>query len=325
MLRQSIAQSQRSERFGLRRVLFLFLDGVGVGSDDPAVNPLVAASLPTLEALLEGHPLTASTGRLATAHAQFIPTDAQMGIPGRPQSATGQTAILTGINAPARLGEHYGPRPDQRVRDILDEASIFAQLQEKGWSGYFCNAYPQGYFNAVKRGKRLLSAVPYAATVGGQDLLTVDDLRAGRALAADFTNQGWRNDLGYQDMPVYTPQQAGAQLWQLAQSYHFVFFEHWLTDYLGHYRNHAAAVDNFQIFDSFLAGLLEAADLTETMIIVSSDHGNVEDCTDRKHTENPALTLLLGAGRNDYADKIQRLDDFVPVILDFLANPQESL
>ncbi len=302
----------------MKRVIFLFLDGVGVGSDEPAVNPLVAADLPTVRHLLDGHPPTLSTGRFATAHAHFIPTDAHMGIPGRPQSATGQTAILTGINAPARLGEHYGPRPDQRVRDILDEASIFAQLKTQHQSGYFCNAYPEGYFNAVDSGKRLLSAVPYAATVGGQELLTVDDMRAGRALSANFTGQGWRTDLGYADVPVYTPEEAGAQLWQIAQDHQFVFFEHWLTDYLGHYRNHAAAVDNFQVFDSFLGGLLDAADLMQTMIIVSSDHGNVEDCSHRKHTENPALTLLLGAERDRYADRIHRLDDFVPVILDFL-------
>jgi hypothetical protein len=299
-------------------VIFLFLDGVGVGSDEAATNPLVAARMPTLSALMDGCPPTAGTGRLATAHAHFIPTDAHMGVAGRPQSATGQTAILTGINAPAQLGEHYGPRPDQRVRDILDEFSLFAQLNRLGLPSYFCNAYPERYFAAVDRGKRLLSAVPYAAQVGGQDLLTVDDLRAGRALSATFTSEGWRTELGYTDVPVYTPAESGAQLWAIAEDYQFVFFEHWLTDYLGHHRNHAAAVENFEQFDEFLAGLLDAADLDETMIIVGSDHGNVEDCSDRKHSENPALTLLLGAGRDAYADRIHRLDDFAPLITDFL-------
>jgi hypothetical protein len=302
----------------VKRLIFLFLDGVGVGADDPTVNPLAAAQMPVLRDLLDGHPPTASTGRFATAQAHLIPTDAHMGVPGRPQSATGQTAILTGINAPARLGEHYGPRPDQRVRDILDEGGIFARLNEQGLPSYFCNAYPEGYFKAIARGKRLLSAVPYAATAAGQPLLTVEELRTGRALSANFTGEGWRHELGYAHVPTYTPQEAGAQLWQIAQPYRFVFFEHWLTDYLGHYRNHTAAVDNFEIFDGFLAGLLAAADLDNTMIMVSSDHGNVEDCSDRKHTDNPALTLLLGAGRAQYAGRIHRLDDLAPVIVDFL-------
>ena len=302
----------------MKRVIFLFLDGVGLGADDPAVNPLAAGAYPTLHRLLAGQQPVAATGRLSTVHAELIPTDAQLGIAGRPQSATGQAAILTGINAPQRLGEHYGPRPDARVRAILDEASIFEQLRASGRRGYFCNAYPQGYFDAVQRGKRLLSAVPYAATVGGQTLLDQADLYAGHALAADFTNAGWRDQLGYHDVPVYTPEVGGQVLWQLAQNYHFVFFEHWLTDLLGHRAQLDAAIANFQTFDRFLAGLLAAADLEQTLIIVSSDHGNVEDCTHGKHTENPALTLLVGAEHRAWGEHVRALTDFVPLIKEFL-------
>lgn len=301
-----------------RRVIFLFLDGVGLGEDNPATNPLAVERYPTLAYLLADQRPVANRGRLSTVHADLIPTDAQMGIPGRPQSATGQAAILTGINAPQRLGEHYGPRPDERVRAILNEGSIFLRLHQLGQPAYFCNAYPQRYFDAVNRGKRLLSAVPYAATVGGLSLLNHADLCAGRALAADFTNAGWRDELGYKDVPVYQPEEAGRRLWEIAQPYAFVFFEHWLTDVLGHEANLSAAVSNFQRFDGFLAGLLNAAELANTLIIVGSDHGNIEDCSHGKHTENPALTLLLGEPRQRYADRIRRLDDFAPVILDYL-------
>ncbi len=300
------------------RVLFLFLDGVGLGSDDPAINPLAAGNFPTLDFLLDGHAATAATGRLTTAQAELIPTDAQMGIPGRPQSATGQTALVTGINAPQRLGEHYGPRPDARVRALLDEGSLFRTLNQAGRQAYFCNAYPEGYFAAVRRGKRLLSAVPYAATVGGQRLADLADLRAKRALAADFTNRGWRDVLGIEDVPIFTPQAAGAELWRMAQPYDFLFFEHWMTDLMGHRRQLAAAVEMLGVFDGFLGGLLDAADLEQTLIIVTSDHGNVEDCSHGKHTENPALTLLLGARRQAYASQVSALTDFAPIINNFL-------
>lgn len=302
----------------MRRVLFLFLDGVGLGSDDPAVNPLAAAHLPTLCGLIDGQPLTAATGRYSNGRAHLIPTDASLGVPGRPQSATGQTAILTGVNAPARLGEHFGPRPDQRVRAILDEASLFARLNRTDRPSYFCNAYPQRYFDAVQRGKRLLSAVPYAATVGGQSLLTVAEMRAGRALSANFTGDGWRTELGYTDIPDYSLEEAGAKFWEIAQPYRFVFFEHWLTDMLGHQRDLPAAVENFQRIDCFVAGLLAAADWAETLLIISSDHGNVEDCSLRTHTENPALTLLYGAESARLAGRIHGLDDFAGGIEDFL-------
>ncbi len=303
----------------MRRVIFLFLDGVGLGPDDSTVNPLAGGDLPTLTRLLEGQRPTARVGRLSTEQAELIPADAQMGVPGRPQSATGQAAILTGINAPARLGRHYGPWPDRRVRAILDEGGIFARLnRETAGRAYFCNAYPQRYFDAVNRGKRLLSAVPYAAVQGGQPLADVEALQAGRALSADFTGEGWRQELGYPDAPLYTPQEAGRQLWRLAQEHAFVFFEHWLTDILGHRQDLAGAVADLERFDGFLAGLLEAADLAETLILVASDHGNVEECDHGKHTENPALTLLLGASRRELAPRIRGLDDLVPAILAFL-------
>jgi len=302
----------------LKRVIFLFLDGVGLGPADAAVNPLAFDGYPTLQRLLNGHTPVAATGRLSTPLAEIVPTDANLGLPGRPQSATGQKAILTGINAPQQLGEDYGPRPDDRVRAILRRDNIFARLQRAGLRPFFCNGYPAGYFAAINRGKRLLSAIPFAATVSGLALPTAADIYAGRALAADFTNAGWRDHLGYADVPVFMPEAAGAKLWEIAQPYHFVFFEHWQTDVLGHAADLPAAVENFQRFDGFLAGLLAAADLDETLIIVSSDHGNVEDCSHGKHTENPVFTLLLGAGREEAAARLQCLTDFAPLMGAFL-------
>lgn len=302
----------------MRRVLFIFLDGVGLGVDDASVNPLAADAFPTLRRLLDGHAPVAATGRLSTTHAELIPADACLGVPGRPQSATGQAALLTGINAPARLGEHYGPRPDDRVRAVLDEGSLFRTLRDRDRRPFFCNAYPDGYFAAVERGKRRLSSVPYAATVGGQQLLRPADLAAGRGLAADFTNESWREELGYTDAPVFSPRGAGAELWRIAQPYDFVFFEHWMTDVLGHRRALERGIDMLQRFDGFLGGLLDVVELDETLIIVSSDHGNLEDCSHGKHTTNPAFTLLLGAGRETYGPQLHAITDFVPVITQFL-------
>lgn len=319
----------------MKRVLFLFLDGVGIGSDDPAVNPLARDEYPVLASLVGGCRLTAESGRIRHDDALLAPLDAQLGVPGRPQSATGQAALLTGLNAPRIVGEHYGPRPDNRVRAVVDRANLIAVLQARGHATLFCNAYPQGYFDAVARGKRLMSVLPYAATQAGQQLLNAQDLYAGRGLAADFTAAGWRTQLGYMDAPVLTPEEAGRHLWQVAQSYQFVLFEHWLTDLLGHRRQLAEAVDNFSVFDAFLGGLLAAVGpaLTDTLILIASDHGNVEDCSHGKHTENPALGLVIGGatsnsegcadrhvarGVADAESNLRALTDVAPLILRFL-------
>lgn len=286
--------------------------------DDPATNPLAAADYPVLQQLLGGVRPVLAAGRVQGPGAHLIPADAQMGVGGRPQSATGQAALLTGLNAPLLLGEHYGPRPDDRVRAILQRAGIFRRLAVAGKHPYFCNAYPQRYFDVVHSGRRRLSAVPFAAVAGGQRLLTHTDILAGRALSADFTNQAWRDELGYADAPVYGAAEAGAVLSRLAQPYDFVFFEHWMTDVLGHEQNMAGAVAVFQRFDAFLGGLMAAADMQQTLIIVASDHGNVEDLSHGKHTTNPALSLLIGAQRHAYADRIRMLTDFLPVVLEHL-------
>src|SRR5687768_10398323 len=44
-----------------RRAILVFLDGVGIGADDPAYNPFAAAHLPRLEALLGGRKLVAGS------------------------------------------------------------------------------------------------------------------------------------------------------------------------------------------------------------------------------------------------------------------------
>lgn len=288
----------------MRRVIFLFLDGVGIGPGDPAVNPLAVGDYPVLQGLVNGKRLVTESGRVRTGRALLAPLDAQMGIGGRPQSATGQAALLTGRNAPQLVGEHYGPRPDDRVRAVVDGGNLFSRLAERGLPAFFCNAYPQGYFDAVNRGKRLLSVLPYAATQSGQALQTATDLYAGRALAADFTAEGWRTQLGYVDAPVRSAAAAGRHLWTIAQSYSFVLFEHWLTDVLGQRQRFEEAVENFVVFDAFLGGLLAAIGdaLDETMIVIAGDHGNVEDCSHGRHTENPALGLVIG-GDLDYAQE----------------------
>ena len=155
----------------MARIVVVFLDGVGLGAHDSAVNPLVAARLPVFAGLLDGMPLVAGQGRIDTAKATMMPTDASLGVRGRPQSATGQTAILTGLNAPQLLGEHYGPRPNAQLREMLQGETIFKRALAAGCGVAFVNAYPERYFEAVARAngctaqfrtRRRRPACPYA-------------------------------------------------------------------------------------------------------------------------------------------------------------------
>jgi hypothetical protein len=295
-------------------ILMIFLDGVGLGADDPVHNPLAAANLPTLTALAGGHRWLASTGRQESDRASFIPTDPRLGVPGRPQSATGQAAILTGLNVPQLIGEHYGPKPDDRVRRYLDEASFFKEVRDRGGKAALLDAYPPGLHHDIARGKTLRSSIQQAAYAGGQELMGLDDLKAGRALTPEWTGQAWRTYLKLHDTPVYTPFEAGRQLVKISRDYDFAMHSHWMTDHVGHRGPLARGVEILEAFNGVMAGVLDAWDDDEGLVIVTSDHGNLEDLSSRNHTENDIATVLIGNARQQIADSIHSLVDYVPAM-----------
>jgi 2,3-bisphosphoglycerate-independent phosphoglycerate mutase len=294
----------------IERLLILFLDGVGLGDDDPEANPFMHADLPALRSLLGGQRLVRANGGLSTRHATLLPLDAQLGIPGLPQSGTGQTTILTGVNAPALLGRHYGPYPNQPLRDLLDNGSLFRQLRMAGQPVAFANAYPDRFLDRLGRGTERLSANTRAALLAGLKLRGPVDLKAGRAVSALLTNEYWRN-WGY-DMPELSAGDAGAQLARLTDDHALTYFEFWYTDVAGHRQDRDLSLYVLHMLDEFIGGAVEALDLSRSLLMVVSDHGNFEDWRTPKHTHNPALTLLVGAGHRTMASCLQSLQDVTP-------------
>jgi 2,3-bisphosphoglycerate-independent phosphoglycerate mutase len=281
------------------RLLFLFLDGVGLGAADDQINPFQVANMPALQTLLEGSKFTlaALEGKpgLETARASLLALDASLGVDGLPQSATGQAVLLTGKNIPAEIGYHYGPKPNPEVAAYLRNGNIFTTLRKDGYRAVLINAYPPRYFEAIASGRRIFSSIPLAVTSAGISLFNSTDLAAGRALSADFTGRGWREQLGLPDVPELSPEQAGRRLAELCLGYDLTFFEYWLSDYAGHQQEMETAVELLQNFDRVLGGLLQSWQDDQGLILLTSDHGNLEDLGTRRHTFNPVPGLLVGA------------------------------
>jgi 2,3-bisphosphoglycerate-independent phosphoglycerate mutase len=299
-------------------VHLLFLDGVGLGAADPESNPFATAILPHLSSLFGPEWFLDDQAAIIGERASLVPTDANLGIPGRPQSATGQAAILTGRNVPALIGEHYGPKPNQPVRDVIKEGSLFQEIVTAGGRAALITPYPQGFFDAIDSGKRLLSSVPFAAVQAGLPLMTADDLRNGRSVSPDFTAQGWHSHLGYTDMPLLTLAEAGERIAHIARSYNFSFFEHWPTDMRGHRGSLAEAAAHLEEIDAVIGGLLTAWDETRGLLIITSDHGNIENKSHRKHTRNRVPTILIGKNHAQLASQIHDLTDIAPVVRQLL-------
>jgi hypothetical protein len=160
----------------MSRILLLFMDGIGLGVDDPACNPFAACEMPTFEALLGSRKLVLETAPFKGDEATLLAVDPTLGLPGTPQSASGQAALLTGRNVPQEIGEHYGPKPNPPIQQILREGNIFSTVTQLGGKAALLNAYPPQYFEAIERGHRLYSAIPLAVTTAGLKLMTADDI-----------------------------------------------------------------------------------------------------------------------------------------------------
>ena len=296
-------------------ILFIFLDGVGLGADDALVNPFVRAEMPNLQALLNGQKIFGATAPFDGEWASLFSVDACLGVSGLPQSATGQAVLLTGRNVPAEIGYHYGPKPDKATAGYLLEGGIFGLLTRNGKRAGLINAYPAGYFHGIQSGRRLYSSIPLAVTNAGLPLLTSDDLLAGRAISADFTSAGWRERMLMPDVQVLTPHEAGEHLATLACKYDFAFFEYWLTDYAGHGQHMGDSLRILEQVDAVLGGVLNAWE-DKNLIIITSDHGNLEDLSTRRHTLNQVPLLLIGNRklRRPFED-ITELTGVFPAIL----------
>ena len=289
-------------------VLLLFVDGLGIGQRTPD-NPLheLAEAASPLAIFEDEEPLLPLDGRLQR-------TDACLGVEGRPQSASGQTMILTGINAPALLGRHKQGYPNRELREVIREHSVFRQLQQRGVTSLaFANAYMPRFFNERPR---WVSATTVAIEAANMPFRTLDDLRAGQALFHDFTNKVLVA-AGY-DVPTRTPDMAAEILARIVAAHQFTLYEYFLLDRIGHSQDMAAALTALADLARFVRAVLSQVDLERTTVILTSDHGNIEDLSLRNHTRNAVPTMVWGTGRYMIADRVRTLVDVTPIIIEAL-------
>jgi 2,3-bisphosphoglycerate-independent phosphoglycerate mutase len=301
--------------------IFVFVDGVGVGAADPEVNPLARGDF-LLSRFAGGAGSPLPRGGCAGA------LDATLGVPGRPQSATGQSTLLTGVNAPQAIGRHLLGFPNAALRALIAEHSVFRAAAAAGRTALFANAYPSAYLRALgldgadetgpelparRRVRPAATTVAYAAAAGR--FRTWGDARRGQALTHDLT--GVRASRYGADLPSRTAEEAAEILLALAAGHDLTVFEFFETDEAGHARSMAQALQALGLLDRFLRAVV--AGLGEgDALLVTSDHGNLEDLSTRNHTLAPVP--VLGFGRA--AAEVKRVGDLTgvaPLLLRLLA------
>jgi hypothetical protein len=288
--------------------LLIFVDGLGIGTRG-AHNPLDQlreAAMP-LAHFIDEEPELPDGGLL-------VRTDACLGVEGRPQSASGQTMILTGVNAPALLGYHKQGFPNEAMREIIREHSVFLQLQRAGIEpNTFANAYTPRFFQARPR---WVSATTVAVEAAGMRFRELADLQRGAAVYQDFTN-GMVIEAGF-EVARRTPEQAAEVLASLVAAHRFTLYEYFITDRVGHAQDMGAALEVLTNLARFVRAVVERVDLSDTTVMLTSDHGNIEDLSIRNHTRNLVPTLAWGARREEVARRVRTLADITPAIIETL-------
>lgn len=280
--------------------LFIFVDGFGLGAP-AADNPIRPEVCPAICELLASH---------------CVPLDACLGVPGLPQSATGQAALFCGRNAAAFMGRHVTGFPGPTLRAFVEESNVFTMLKAEGRRARFADAYLADSPDEL-RARRFRSVTTTAALTVPETLSFRADLLHNQALLHDITRESLASK-GY-DGPTVTPQEAADHLVQLALGYDYTLFEYFLTDQVGHSGSYEAACAILRTLDAFLGALFPLATEMGISTALSSDHGNIEAIAMKTHTLNPVPLIATGPGADALLSSCTSIADVTPAVLRNLA------
>ncbi|HEY0839608.1 MAG TPA: peptidase, partial [Vulgatibacter sp.] len=270
---------------------------------------------------------TDGSGARLPAGAAAGAADASLGVPGRPQSATGHTTLLTGVNAPLVLGQHLLGFPNRSLREIIAGRNLFLDLKRLGLRGAYANAYRCAYLDGLELphvhaklpepplpvpvSRLRPSASTAAVASAGGPFHTFDHLREGTALYHDITNAQPRG-VGC-EVPRRTPAEAAEILLDIGGNADAVMFEFFRTDEAGHAQDFEAADLALAELDELLRKVAEGLRDGDGLL-VTSDHGNLEDLSTRRHTLAKVPVLGFGSAAH-VAPKIRSLLDVHPALL----------
>jgi len=308
------------------RFIFIFIDGIGIGSPN-GNNPFIDADPDILRLWKDSIPVR---GDISLKSINPL-----LGVEGFPQSATGQTTIFTGVNIPRLLKKHTGSFPNRIMRKIIREENLLLKLERTGKKAKFINAYPhhselfsnahvsiddEGNLvfsdNFPEKFKKRISVTSSILISNNVRPFDTEDIREKRSLYQDYSN---RSLLRYGlDLPVFTPEDAAEVLYKTSGAYDLVLYEFFQTDLFGHRKNKEEQIGLISDLDLLLTTLISILDQDKDTLFITSDHGNLEDSSGKSHTLNPVPLITWGRGSEYLAEEIEDLSDITPGILSFL-------
>ncbi len=278
------------------KILFLFIDGVGLREPAPD-NPVNPEVCPALCSLIAEH---------------AVPIDACLSVPGLPQSATGQATMFTGVNAPVFMGRHCEGFPGPSLRKKIQEDNIFMALRRKGRRVKFADAFLVDTPDEIAA-RRFKSVTTVMALTAPEAIAFTDDLADDQAVMQDLTRETIQDR--FPDIPVIAPEDAAEHLFDLARAYDFTLYEFFQTDVAGHSMDYTRACNVLRLYDRFLAPLLRLTEAAGITLLMTADHGNIENMSERGHTRNPVPFIAFGPQEAEIRAHVKSLVDVTPAIL----------
>jgi hypothetical protein len=159
----------------------------------------------------------------------------------------------------------------------------------------------------------------HAAREAGVALRTWDDVLRGRALTGTLTHElegrfNWEA-LGLPVLPRRGPEEAAAVLLALAHEHDFTFFKYQLADLVSHTGRVELAREVFEVIEGFVGAVLRGIDPERTTVIVTSDHGHLEQVGfSRGHPRSRVPTWYFGPGAEARAGRLGRPEGIFHVI-----------
>jgi bisphosphoglycerate-independent phosphoglycerate mutase (AlkP superfamily) len=111
------------------------------------------------------------------------------------------------------------------------------------------------------------------------------------------------------------PEEAAHLLAALARRHDFTFYKYQLADLVSHTGQVELARQVFEIIETFVGTLLGALESAETVVIVTSDHGHLEQVAfTRGHPKSRVPTWYFGPNAVVQADRLRRPEGIFHVV-----------
>jgi bisphosphoglycerate-independent phosphoglycerate mutase (AlkP superfamily) len=310
------------------RFIFIFLDGVGIGETVDS-NPFVAAKSEFLPFF--------DTRCILPDKTPVKAIDACLGVEGMPMSATGQTSLFTGINVPRILNRHKDSYPDNLMKRIIKKNNILSLLKANDFKVRFLNTYPESsdYFTSdnvriqdngeirfsdkfPRTMRSMISVTTCMMLTSNMTPYGVEDIKKERSLFHDFSNRSLREKGA--DLPEFSPEKAAEIIFDTSGRYDFTLYEFFQTDMYGHGCSFADCVTLIRELNRLLKHLISLLSKEQDTLLLTSDHGNLEDFNTRLHTTNPVPLISYGFKGEKLRERINSIADVTPAILELFKN-----